>query len=38
MYPDGKPVAGARVELSVRAQRLAMIEETSATGQFLYDR
>jgi uncharacterized protein YfaS (alpha-2-macroglobulin family) len=34
-YPDGKPVAGARVELSVRAQRLTMIEgDLGYAGQF----
>ncbi len=35
VYPDGKPVAGARVELSVRAQRLTMIDgDLGYTGQF----
>jgi uncharacterized protein YfaS (alpha-2-macroglobulin family) len=34
-YPDGKPVANARVELSVRAQRLTMIEgDLGYAGQF----
>ncbi|HEX7605816.1 MAG TPA: MG2 domain-containing protein, partial [Usitatibacter sp.] len=35
VYPDGKPVAGARVELSVRAQRLTMVDgDLGYTGQF----
>ena len=34
-YPDGKPVANARAELSVRAQRLTMIEgDLGYAGQF----
>ena len=33
-YPDGKPVAGARVSLTARAQKLTMIEgELDYTGQ-----
>jgi hypothetical protein len=35
VYPDGKPVANARVDLSVRAQRLTMIEgDLGYAGQF----
>ena len=35
VYPDGKPVANARAELSVRAQRLTMIEgDLGYAGQF----
>lgn len=35
VYPDGKPVADAKVELSVRAQRLSMIEgDLGYAGQF----
>ncbi|MEO8752100.1 MAG: MG2 domain-containing protein, partial [Casimicrobiaceae bacterium] len=35
VYPDGKPVANARADLSVRAQRLTMIEgDLGYTGQF----
>ena len=34
-YPDGKPVAGARVTLTARSQKLAMVEgELDYTGQF----
>ena len=34
-YPDGKPVANARVELQLRGQRLSMIEgDLSYGGQF----
>ncbi len=35
VYPDGKPVANAQAELSVRAQRLTMIEgDLGYAGQF----
>ena len=35
VYPDGKPVANAKAELSVRAQRLTMIEgDLGYAGQF----
>ncbi len=35
VYPDGKPVANAKTELSVRAQRLTMIEgDLGYAGQF----
>ena len=34
-YPDGKPVAGARLSLTARAQKLTMIDgELGDTGQF----
>ena len=34
-YPDGKPVAGARLSLTARAQKLTMIDgELDDTGQF----
>lgn len=34
-YPDGRPVANAKVELGVRAQRLTMVEgDLGYTGQF----
>ena len=35
VYPNGKPVANARVELSVRAQRMTMVEgDLAYSGQF----
>jgi alpha-2-macroglobulin len=34
-YPDGKPVAGARLSLTARAQKLTMVDgELGDTGQF----
>lgn len=35
VYPNGKPVANARIELSVRAQRMTMVEgDLAYAGQF----
>jgi uncharacterized protein YfaS (alpha-2-macroglobulin family) len=35
MYPDGKPVAGAKIELTLRAQQLSMVDnELQYLGQF----
>jgi len=35
IYPDGKPVAGANVEISLRAQQLSMVDnELQYLGQF----